>query len=221
MDAVFRFGVLASLLIGVASFFAFQFQPNDEPEVTPGEPTGELGLLMNRDVQDELHLSREQIAKIRACRGELQLELCKITISHGDPANSSLSLDDPVEKGAALQRRIDAKVAVYDRKVESVLNPCQAERLNEIILQYQLVAGLNMEGTALKLGLTNAQKTRLRKVAVSTRHNSWSITMKRQIEDYALELLTDQQKQLLPILMGSEFKFSETQASRTERDDRG
>jgi hypothetical protein len=114
-------------------------------------------LLWERAVQEELHLHPDQAKKAR--------ELAGGTFRRFAPSFQTFRQLRPKER----QQRFEAMTQAIDEALAAVLTPDQAKRLKQIALQQRGAMAWNDPEVAEELGLTPAQKSRIKAIQAEAR----------------------------------------------------
>lgn len=130
-----------------------------------GFSMGPMQLLGNSAVQKELDLSTEQVAEVNKLTEAYRAEQRD---AGGRPDFSRLrdlsdeerreAFEEMRKKREEAQKKLDAK---YDPKIAELLDPPQADRLDQVVLQLKGVEALTEEATAQALGLSKAQQEKI------------------------------------------------------------
>jgi hypothetical protein len=219
--------VFKVFMIGAAVALLVPALPAQPPGFGPGG--GVLGLFSNKDVQKELKLSDEQVAKGNKAMQEAarkhQADLARVLASPFPVAAG----DEQLKKYLELSRQLtdDAVSGLGDS-----LKPEQAKRLKQIALQqtiHTVGAGIFLDPDVDKaLKLTDKQKEdlkgkieELRKKQTSALKDAGTDPMelfKKQAAlgsesvEGAVKLLTDDQKKAWKDLVGEPFEFKAEKA---------
>jgi hypothetical protein len=156
-------------------------------------------VVRQKPVQQHLQLTGEQVLRIEEiadAQGRRFKELL-------DPRNVDLS---------RARREYTDSVNTARRSVEDVLNAQQAERLDQIVLQWRRSSVFHDPAVAEPLRLTAAQKSRIREIqeAACQRDPQRAVSFHKQIFD----VLTPDQKAQWQLMVGEPFEWRKDRRSR-------
>lgn len=156
------------------------------------------GALASTSVQKELGLSDAQKQKLRKIADEYRRETQEAwrqqweKIRHLSPEEQQKYW---AEERETLARRGKERIAAVRKAVEVVLTPQQLQQLQEINFRNRAAAMLQNPGTLDRLGATQQQKERLRKLHEELQQKIYQL--QRQAFEESFQVLTpDQQRQL-------------------------
>jgi len=179
---------------------------------------GLLGLLMMKEVCEELKLDEDQTAELEAMKKESQESMR--SMFEGRQRNERPD-QAAMEAAGAKMREMAKKM---EEKLEELLDPNQMDRLVGLLAQQQGLMSLNNALIATRLGITSEQKakmTEMEKEAGEAMRSMFSNgppgpeafgkmqAMRKEGEAKLLALLTEDQKKSLEDLKGEAFKFPE------------
>lgn len=201
-------------------------QPPAQPGATPGQPGargpgrffgpmggpgGQLMLLMNPAVVKELELTEDQQAKLREIGEQMRERMREQFAGMRD-----LSQEEREARFREMREKMEAQMKEVREKVNQILLPHQQKRLEQIAFQMRLRMGggglgglIDNEETVKKLGLTEDQIQKLRQIREETMERLRTLPqqIQKEAEEKAMNVLTDQQKQMLKELMGERFEM--------------
>ncbi|TWU45638.1 hypothetical protein Q31b_08140 [Novipirellula aureliae] len=173
-----------------------------------------LSLLAVEEVQLELQLSPDNVAKIQE-------------IETGDRAERP-DRNATEEERAAYVEKMQAQQAEQTKKIrgelEKILQPEQMTRLDQIAIQVQGVAALSNPEVQAKLGITEAQKTKLETVNADVRTKMQEAmqnrgdraamqeafaNVRKEMEEAAMKVLTSEQQKAFSDMKGTAFEMPE------------
>lgn len=186
---------------------------------------GATGLLMMKEVREELNLDEDQVKELEDMGKAMMESFASMRPQPGqapDP-NAMQSMMEKVRKAAA----------EAEDKLEDILDPKQAERLIGLIIQRDGIRAVNSKMVATKLGVTDDQKAKMDEVEKQSREKMREMfqgggggggfseemrdkmrTAREETEGKMKEILTAAQKDQMESLKGAEFKFPEPQWGR-------
>lgn len=204
------FTALSLLAIGISA----QFGPPRGPGGfggPPGLPPAFVTLLSVPEVQKEVELTDDQRKLAEAALGEFQEEMRNAMSSINFQELQALSEEDRDKKFTEMRTQTVSTLDKLDERLAKELKPNQVQRLNQLLVQRDLIAALQRPEFAKKLAITDAQKTELKDISAENARPFMPPDMRQRLQDDTLALLTDAQKKQLSELKGSEFKFPEIQ----------
>jgi hypothetical protein len=130
-----------------------------------GGSVGPIGLIGREEVQKELGLSEPQIAAVtklteayreeqRSARGNFDFR----TLRELPEEERTTKIAELLKQGAETRKKLNAK---YDPKVAELLDPPQADRLDQIVLQRKGMTALVEDDISKTLGLSHDQKNKI------------------------------------------------------------
>ncbi len=185
---------------------------------------GVTGLLMMKEVREELKLDEDQVAELEEL-GKAMMESMKNMRPQGGGGGQPPNPQDIQAMMAKVQKANEENEA----KVEEILDPKQFDRLVGLYIQRANLQSLNTKLVATRLGITEEQKT---KVAEINKANGEKMRekmrelfqdgfgpdarekmgkMRDEADAKIKEILTAKQKEDMEALKGAEFKFPEPQ----------
>ena len=185
---------------------------------------GVTGLLMMKEVREELKLDEDQVAELEDL-GKAMMESMKNMRPQGGGGGQPPNPQDIQAMMAKVQKANEENEA----KVEEILDPKQFDRLVGLYIQRANLQSLNTKLVATRLGITEEQKT---KVAEINKANGEKMRekmrelfqdgfgpdarekmgkMRDEADAKIKEILTAKQKEDMEALKGAEFKFPEPQ----------
>lgn len=203
---------LQGVAAGLAAIAAVSLALGQKEEARPTKLSGGLGggwgspwygvpgygALASTSVQKELGLSDAQKQKLRKIADEYRRETQEAwrqqweKIRHLSPEEQQKYW---AEERETLARRGKERIAAVRKAVEVVLTPQQLQQLQEINFRNRAAAMLQNPGTLDRLGATQQQKERLRKLHEELQQKIYQL--QRQAFEESFQVLTpDQQRQL-------------------------
>jgi hypothetical protein len=174
---------------------------------------GILGMLMNKSVQDELKLDKDQLDK-----GKEAIQ--KFREDNKDDLEKLRDMNLPREDRVELSRKIGK---ASEKLAAEILKPDQVKRLNQIRMQQEGVGALVNPETVKALKLSDKQKDDLKTIgedlqkemreAFQSAGDDRQELMKKMTAlrkdkmDAALKVLTDDQKKAFKELVGAPFEM--------------
>jgi Spy/CpxP family protein refolding chaperone len=175
-------------------------------------------LLMNDQVREELEIVPEQLEKLRAIGEKGREEMREMFSGMRD-----LNDEQRRAKFEEMRGKMQERAKSLQAEVDTVLLPHQKERLQQIRTQMQFQRGaagaLESQELAEKLGLTDAQKTRLAEVRaeVEKELQEKMAEIRKQAEEKILGVLTPAQQEQVKKMRGEPFEFQRPQFDRNRR----
>jgi hypothetical protein len=181
---------------------------------------GVTGLLMMKEVREELKLDEDQVAELEDL-GKAMMESMRSMLPQcgggGQPPNA--------QDRQAMMEKMQKANEENEAKVEEILDPKQFDRLVGLFIQASNLQSLNSKLVATRLGITEDQKTKMAEIAKANGEKMRELfqagfgpdarekmgKMREEAEAKIKEVLTDKQKQDMETLKGAEFKFPEPQ----------
>ncbi|HVK06434.1 MAG TPA: hypothetical protein VM490_23385 [Armatimonadaceae bacterium] len=111
-----------------------------------------IGMLRIAEVQKELKMTPEQVAKLDAKQDEVRQKMQTLFQGGGNPAEMT-----PAER----QKRTEQMMEVQTKAVNEILDPTQQKRYRQLDLQQQGASALMRKDVADELKLTDEQKKAL------------------------------------------------------------
>ena len=185
---------------------------------------GVTGLLMMKEVREELKLDEDQVAELEDL-GKAMMESMKNMRPQGGGGGGGGGQPPNPQDIQAMMAKVQKANEENEAKVEEILDPKQFDRLVGLYIQSANLQSLNTKLVATRLGITEEQKT---KVAEINKANGEKMRekmrelfqdgarekmgkMRDEAEEKIKEILTAKQKQDMEALKGAEFKFPEPQ----------
>jgi len=180
---------------------------------------GVTGLLMMKEVREELKLDEDQVAELEDL-GKAMMESMKNMRPQGGGGQPPNAQDRQ-----AMMEKMQKANEENEAKVEEILDPKQFDRLVGLYIQASKLQSLNSKLVATRLGITEDQKTKMAEIAKANGEKMRELfqggfgpdarekmgKMRDEAEAKIKEVLTDKQKQDMEALKGAEFKFPEPQ----------
>lgn len=184
--------------------------PREERFFGPmGGAGGNLMLLMNPTIIKELELSDEQEQKLRQLNEEVREKMRQQFADLRD-----LSPEQRQARFQQMRETMEAQVKEVQKKVNEILLPHQQKRLEQIGFQMRTRMGgvggvIEDPQVVKKLGLTEDQIQKLRQIREETMEKLRTLPqqIQKEAEEKAMNVLTEQQKQLLKEMRGERFDF--------------
>lgn len=176
-----------------------------------GGPGGRLMLLMNPAVVKELELTEEQQAKLREIGQQMRERMREQFSGFRD-----LSPEEREARFREMREKMEAQVKEIQEKVNQILLPHQVKRLDQITFQMRARIGggglgglIDDQEMVKQLGLTEEQVQKLRQIRDEARERLRTLPqqIQKEAEEKAMNVLTEQQKQMLKELMGERFEM--------------
>ncbi len=187
-----------------------------------GAAMGPARLLAMKEVRDELEITDEQLAQLKAMTDELRP-------ADGErrerPDVQNMTDEERAEFREKMQAQAQERSQKVQAKLSEILLPPQLERLQQISVQVQGIGALRNEEFAKKLGISEEQKKGItetiesasREMRASMRELFQSgdmeavrkkmSDMRKEIEAKALSQLTDEQQKMFEEAKGSPFEM--------------
>jgi hypothetical protein len=178
---------------------------------------GVSGLLMMKEVREELKLDEDQVQELESIGKSMMEGLMSMRPQPGQAP-------DPAAMQANMEKMRKA-MAESEAKIEEVLDPKQLNRLIGLVIQRDNLRSLNSKIVAEKLGITDEQKAKMAEIEKESGEKMRELfqggfnaemrdkmrEMREEGETKLKGLLTDSQKEEMETLKGAEFKFPEPQ----------
>jgi Spy/CpxP family protein refolding chaperone len=184
---------------------------------------GSLGVLQDEKVRSELGILPEQYAKIQAINEKMMTDMRSMFSGLRD-----LSDDERQAKFAELREKMTARTADVQKQLNEILLPDQISRLEQISTQSQLrrsntADALTNGAIAEKLGLTEADKERIRKVAEEADAELRTKTeqLREEAKQKIIAAMTPAQQAKFKELTGAPAEFTQQQFGRGGFGNRG
>jgi len=168
-------------------------------------------LLMNPAVVKELELTKDQQAKIRELGEQIRERMQEQFRGFRD-----LSPEEREARFREMREKMEAQVKEIQDQVNQILLPHQVKRLDQIGVQMRARMGggglgglIDDPETVKKLGLSEDQLNKLRQIRDEARERLRTLPqqIQKEAEEKAMQVLTEQQKQMLQDLMGERFEI--------------
>lgn len=181
---------------------------------------GLAGLLMMKEVCEEIKMDEDQTAELEVMKKEIQESMRSLFEGRQGRERPDQAA---MEAAGAKMRDMGKKM---EEKLEELLDPNQMDRLLGLLAQQQGLMSLSNSMISTRLGITEEQKTKMSEMEKEAGEAMRSIfangppgpdsfakmqTMRKEGEAKLLALLTDDQKKSLEDLKGETFKFPEMQ----------
>ena len=189
-----------------------------------GFEVGRLDLVRVEPVQEELGLVEEQLTKVSDLRDELRGDRGGRSERGGERPNFRDMTDEEREEFMAQRQKEAAERSAQEKeKLGEILMPHQSQRLEEIFLQVRGPAALLDPTVAEAVGLTEDDQEELRETIQEAREGMQEemrelfeagdreqirakmTEMQKKVEEEALAVLSDEQKQKFTELKGEKF----------------
>ena len=181
---------------------------------------GVTGLLMMKEVRDELKLDEDQVAELEEMGKAMMESMRNMRPPQGQQPDMK-AMQENMEK-------MRKSMAESESKVEEMLDPKQVDRLIGLLIQRESLRSLNSKLVADRLGITEEQKTKMASIEKEQGEKMRELfqggfnadmrdkmrEMREAGETKMKELLSDKQKSDMESLKGTEFKFPEPQWGR-------
>jgi hypothetical protein len=181
---------------------------------------GVTGLLMMKEVREELKLDEDQVAELEDMGKAMMESMRNMRPPQGQQPDMK-AMQENMEK-------MRKAMAESESKVEEMLDPKQVDRLIGLLIQRENLRSLNSKLVADRLGITEDQKTKMAAIEKEQGEKMRELfqggfnadmrdkmrEMREGGETKMKELLTDKQKSDMESLKGPEFKFPEPQFGR-------
>jgi hypothetical protein len=182
---------------------------------------GLTGLLMMKEVREELKLDEDQVAELEEIGTAMRESFAGMRPQGGGGPPDPQAMQAMMEK-----MRKAAEEA--EGKLEDILDPNQLERLIGLVIQRDNLRSLNSKLVAAKLNITDDQKAKMAEIEKENQEKMREMfqsglgpemrdkmrTLREEGEAKLKALLTDAQKEQMESLKGPEFKFPEPQFGR-------
>lgn len=181
---------------------------------------GVAGLLMMKEVREELKLDEDQVQELEDLGKGIQESMASMRPQQGQAP-------DPAAMQANMEK-IRKVMAETEEKIAEMLDPKQLDRLIGLVIQRDSLRALNSKIVAEKLEITDDQKAKMAEIEKGLGdkmrelfQGGFSPEMRDKMRELREEgdtklkaLLTDKQKEDMESLKGAEFKFPEPQFNR-------
>lgn len=188
---------------------------------------GSMGVLQDEKIRSELGILPEQYSKIQALNERMMSDMRSMFSGMRD-----LPDDERRAKFEEIREKMTARAADTQKQLGEILLPDQMSRLEQISTQSQLrrsntADALTNGAIAEKLGLSDADKERIRKVAEEADAELRSKTeqLREEAKQKIIAAMTPAQQAKFKELIGAPVEFSPPQFGRGgfggDRGDRG
>jgi len=181
---------------------------------------GVSGLLMMKEVREELKLDEDQVQELEDLGKGIRESMASMRPQQGQAP-------DPAAMQANMEK-IRKVMAETEEKISDMLDPKQLDRLIGLVIQRDSLRALNSKIVADKLEITDEQKAKMAEIEKGLGdkmrelfQGGFSPEMRDKMRELREEgdtklkaLLTDKQKEDMESLKGAEFKFPEPQFNR-------
>ncbi len=181
---------------------------------------GPIGLMMMKEVRDELKLDEEQVKELDEMGKSMRDSFAGMRPQGG-------GAPDPAAMQEAMEK-MRKSMAELESKLEDMLDPKQMDRLVGLVIQRENLRALSSKMVAERLEITDEQKTKMAELEKENGEKMREmftggfspemrdkIRVAREEADEKIKgLLTSTQKELMETLKGPEFKFPEPQRGR-------
>ncbi len=136
-----------------------------------GMPGGGLSFMLLRmpEVQKELNLNAGQKTRITTLLGEVNEKLRPTAGQVNFQELRNLSAEEREKRTAQMRKRFEEATKGIDDKLGDILDANQAERLKQLKLQREGAMALNRPEVIQKLGLSEDQQKKIKKIQEDTR----------------------------------------------------
>lgn len=204
-----------SFFLGVALLFALTDLSLAQPGVGPGGRGGlarggfggnVMGLLMNREVQEELQLVEDQLEDIEALQTEMRDEMRSMFqgMRDLDPDERQSFMED-------MRKKMEKVGKDFEDRASEILLPHQFDRLKQLQVQAGNARGIeNNQALIEQLGLTEDQVEEMKAKAeeVNRKLQEKIAKLREQAQDEVLSVLSSEQQKKFKELIGDSFDFS-------------
>jgi Spy/CpxP family protein refolding chaperone len=192
-------------------------------------------LLGMAEVQKELNLSDEQKKQIEALGQDVREKFRASVGQFNFQELQNLSAEEREKRLGELRKKGEEVAKGVDEKVGKILDAKQVERLHQLQLQRAGAMALSQPDVIKKLGLSEEQQAKIKKIQEDARPKGWGgfdrnqseadrqAAFKKMREQYekaqkdCLAVLNDDQMLDWTNMCGKEFKFPERQFRRGNR----
>ena len=185
---------------------------------------GVTGLLMMKEVREELKLDEDQVAELEDL-GKAMMESMKNMRPQGGGGGGGGGQPPNPQDIQAMMAKVQKANEENEAKVEEILDPKQFDRLVGLYIQRANLQSLNTKLVATRLGITEEQKTKVAEINKANGEKMRELfqagfgpdarekmgKMRDEADAKIKEILTAKQKQDMEALKGAEFKFPEPQ----------
>ena len=125
---------------------------------------GVTGLLMMKEVREELKLDEDQVAELEDL-GKAMMESMKNMRPQGGGGGGGGGQPPNPQDIQAMMAKVQKANEENEAKVEEILDPKQFDRLVGLYIQSADLQSLNTKLVATRLGITEEQKTKMAEIA--------------------------------------------------------
>jgi Spy/CpxP family protein refolding chaperone len=204
----------------------------------PGGGSGAM-LLMMQEVQKELKITDEQKAKLEALGKEVGEKFRASFDRNAFQDFQNLSNEEREKRIAEMRKKMEGVTKEVDEKLTKILDAKQIERLKQLQLQREGAMALTRPEVVKKLGLSEEQQAKIKKIQEDARpkdrprfdpnqsDEERQAAFKKMREKFeqaqkdCLAVLSDEQMLDWTEMCGKEFKFPERQFGGNRRGPRG
>jgi Spy/CpxP family protein refolding chaperone len=185
------------------------------------------GLLMMKEVREELKLDEDQVAELEELGKAMMESMRSMRPQGGGGAGGGGGGGQPPnpQDRQAMMDKMQKANEENEAKVEEILDPKQFDRLVGLFIQSANLQSLNSKLVATRLGITEEQKTKMAEIVKANGEKMRELfqggfgpdarekmtKMRDESEAKIKEILTAKQKEDMEALKGAEFKFPEPQ----------
>ncbi len=171
---------MVALVVGMCVGSAFAQQQGDRPRRQGGPGmgfgAGEMGLVSRSDVQKDLGITDEQKKSIDAAREKLRPERGSFG---GGGGGTGTQRFDPAQFEAMMKKRREDE----RKELSAILSADQLKRLDEISIQVRGSRALSDPEVQAKLGLSDAQKAKIKSLFDAQREANQTIREKQRNQE--------------------------------------
>lgn len=184
---------------------------------------GTLGLLMMKEVREELNLDEDQNKELEDMGKAMMESFASMRPQQGQAPDPKM-MQEAMEK-------VRKAATEAEEKLSDILDPKQTERLIGLVIQRDSIRAINSKLVADKLGITSEQKEKMASMEKENMEKMREMfqgggggfsqemrdkmrAFREESETKMKEILTSAQKDQMESLKGAEFKFPEPQWGR-------
>jgi len=190
---------------------------------------GVTGLLMMKEVREELKLDEDQVAELEEVGKAAMESMRSMFRPQGGQAGGGQPGGGPggfnPQDMQAMMEKAQKAAEENEAKVEEILDPKQLDRLVGLMIQRSNVQAVKSKLVATRLGITEEQKTKMAEIDKANSEKMRELfqggfsqdarekmsKMREEGEAKLKDVLTAKQKEDMESLKGPEFKFPEPQ----------
>src|SRR5262245_16077320 len=169
---------------------------------------GELMLLQNEQLRDELGIVDEQVEKLQALGTKSREQMRELF-----QGMQNLSQEERQAKMEEIREKMQTSTEQLRKDMEGILLPNQVKRLEQIQRQQRMrfggggQGGMNSDFIATELKLTDEQKEKLRQKAqeVEKKLREKTAKLRKEAEDELMSVLTVEQRSQWKEMIGEQF----------------